>query len=1041
MGQWDERVLFRANAGGATMWFTKEGVTYQFTRTIGGHSRAGGNPVVGLDAVGLDSRLRGNDIGGGNDMASEGDMEKDSVEQLVLTAKFVGANPNPEVVGEGQMEYKCNYFLGNDPSKWHTDVPNYEAITLKDIYPGIDVRYSGDGSGKAAYEFIAVPGADIAQIKVAYEGAEETSVDAQGRMILKTKWGDMIAAIGSGVNSSGFASPRLALASDNALSSAVDSRTPDQSKSMAVVLSYSTYLGGGGDDANFGIKVDASGNAYVAGRTLSSNFPTQNPYQTDQGGEDAFVTKLSSTGNSLIYSTYIGGSSTDWGTNVAIDNSGNAYVVGYTTSNNFPTKNAYDSSPNGSQDAFVTKLSINGDSLIFSTYLGGTSADPGYGIAVDGSGNVYVTGFTNSSNFPTQNPYQATYQGPYPYFDAFVTKLSSSGTSLIYSTYLGGGVASEEDLQRGDCGYGIAVDGSGNAYVVGLTTSSDFPTKNPYQAEQGSITDGFVTKLGSSGDSLIYSTYLGGDARDNSRSITIDANGCAYVVGNTKSSNFPTQNPYQGTLQGGYDVSATKLSSSGSSLIYSTYLGGAGVDYGYGIAIDAANNAYVVGSTSSTNFPTQNPYQTDQTGTDAFVAKLNSTGNGLTFSTYLGGGGDDHGVAVAVDGNGAAYVTGYTNSINYPTQNSYQTYQAGLDVFVTKLSELQDTDGDGVPDATDNCPNIPNWEQANSDLDTFGDACDNCPTITNQNQLDSDADTKGDACDNCPAVFNPDQHDTDHDNIGDACEVNPPIYKWCYHNFFGRYACLAVLMFRHVELWATLNGNPVQELADFYDSWPCGGVQCAYWTPIPTWANDLLVRFERPSLFRPVLYKMASPLWMGGKWSLQNFHELLGSGSKTMFDFPTIIDTLQSEDSIYILIDLAKWSADPRPQQDDYVFVSGTCPDLPGFLVGTTPFVFNADADSIANPYSTAPYTGSMILAGESSLHPAVYSCGDADANSFVNISDAVYLISYIFGGGPAPCPPAAGDADCNGFVNISDAVYLINYIFGGGPAPCAACK
>ena len=202
IGQWDDRVLFRANAGGATMWFTKDGVTYQFTRRIdhdgntssrhsseswnpdnfgSGHSREGGNPG---------SSWGGPQFAPGHDF----DQARDSIEQLVLTAKFVGANPNPEVIAEGQMEYKCNYFLGNDPTKWHTDVPNYEAITLKDIYPGIDLKYSGDGNGQAAYEFIASPNADIAQIKVAYEGAEETSLDTDGRLILKTKWGDMIAA-------------------------------------------------------------------------------------------------------------------------------------------------------------------------------------------------------------------------------------------------------------------------------------------------------------------------------------------------------------------------------------------------------------------------------------------------------------------------------------------------------------------------------------------------------------------------------------------------------------------------------------------------------------------------------------------------------------------------------------------------------------------------------------------------------------------------------------------------------------------------------
>ena len=278
MGQWDDRVLFRANAGGATMWFTKEGVTYQFTRTIGGHSseswnpddfgsghpREGGDPGS-IDALSLDSRLRGNDT------------ERDSIQQLVLTAKFVGANPNPEVFADGQMEYKCNYFIGNDPAKWHTNVPNYEAITLKGIYPGIDLKYSGDINGQATYEFVVAPGADMAQTKVEYGGAEETSVDSDGRMIVRTKWGDMIEAIGSPASSVGLISPRVSLNSENTNGFQTGNQSLDESKSQTVRLYYSTYLGGGGQEEGHGIAVDDRGDTYVTGNTNSTNFPTGNP--------------------------------------------------------------------------------------------------------------------------------------------------------------------------------------------------------------------------------------------------------------------------------------------------------------------------------------------------------------------------------------------------------------------------------------------------------------------------------------------------------------------------------------------------------------------------------------------------------------------------------------------------------------------------------------------------------------------------------------------------------------------------------------------
>ena len=703
MGQWDERVLFRANAGGATMWFTKEGVTYQFTRRIA-------NPVGAALAAARDSgqnaMTAGDREGRPYNPGERFSDERDSVEQLVLTAKFLGANPNPEIIAEGQMEYKCNYFLGNDPAKWHTDVPNYEAITLKDIYPGIDLKYSGDGTGQAAYEFIVAPGADIAQIKIAYEGAEATSLDSDGRLILKTKWGDMTAAMkspadsprpvgeGSGVRAGLSGTACFSQLSEHTLGLAANGQSLAQANSGTLALSYSTYLGGTSADQGYDIAVDGSGNAYVTGYTYSTDFPTLNPYDPGydvNGYSDAFVTKLSSSGNSLIYSTYLGGESGDYGNGIAVDGSGNAYVTGETWSTDFPTLNPYQTFQGG-EDAFVTKLSYTGNSLIYSTYLGGSGYEnnwPVGAIAVDGSGCAYVTGSTTSSNFPTLNPFQSTKQGG---CDVFVTKLSIDGASLIYSTYLGGNGA-ENDYGRG----GIAVDGSGNAYVTGTTSSSNFPTMNPYQATFQGMVDVFVTKFSIDGASLIYSTYLGGRGAERGLGIAVDRSGNAYVTGSTTSDNFPTFNPYQATFQGMVDVFVTKLSSTGASLIYSTYLGGSSYEdadaYGSigSIAVDGSGNAYVTGTTGSTNFPSMNAYQaTFQGGNsyqpkDAFVTKFSVSGAHLVYSTYLGGGSDDQGYGIAVDGGGNAYVTGTTDSPDFPTVNPYQATGGG-DAFVTKLT-------------------------------------------------------------------------------------------------------------------------------------------------------------------------------------------------------------------------------------------------------------------------------------------------------------------------------------------------------------------
>ena len=393
-----------------------------------------------------------------------------------------------------------------------------------------------------------------------------------------------------------------------------------------------------------------------------------------------FVTKLSPAGNALVYSTYLGGSGNDTGYGIAVDGVGSAYVTGVTSSTNFPTRSPYNATLLGTTDVFVTKLSPAGNALVYSTYLGGYGHDSGTGIAVDGAGSAYVTGPTDSANFPTRSAYQATFQGA-P-FDAFVTKLTSAGNALVYSTYLGGSGA--------DWGAGIAVDGAGSAYVTGYTESTNFPTQSAYQATfQGAPFDAFVTTLTPAGNALVYSTYLGGSDREWGAGIAVDGAGSAYVTGFTLSTDFPTQSAYQATNQGIQDAFVTKLTPAGNALVYSTYLGGSGGDFGGGIAVDGAGSAYVTGETASTNFPTQYPYQATYQGgaADAFVTELTPAGNALVYSTYLGGSSGDFGVGIAVDGAGWAYVTGWTTSTNFPTQSPYQAaYQGGLsDAFVTKL--------------------------------------------------------------------------------------------------------------------------------------------------------------------------------------------------------------------------------------------------------------------------------------------------------------------------------------------------------------------
>jgi hypothetical protein len=377
-------------------------------------------------------------------------------------------------------------------------------------------------------------------------------------------------------------------------------------------LLYSTYLGGSGDDEGHGIAVDAAGNAYVTGVSSSSDFPTVNALQPAYGGgRDAFVTKIAADGSALLYSTYLGGSNGDYGSAIAVDAAGNAYVTGTTSSSDFPTTNAFQPALAGPVNAFVTKINADGSALVYSTYLGGSGNDYGTGIAVDGDGNAYVTGYTTSRDFPTANALQPAFGGGVHEGDAFVTKIAADGSALLFSTYLGG----SDD----DAGEGLAVDADGNAYVTGYTLSSDFPTANAFQPALAGTVNAFVTKVAADGSALLYSTYLGGKSADFGTAIIVDGVGNAYVTGFTSSPNFPTVNAFQPAYGGGVgDAFVAKITTDGSALVYSSYLGGRSDDDGYGIAVDAAGNAYVTGDTTSDNFPTVNPLQVMLGGNGVF---------------------------------------------------------------------------------------------------------------------------------------------------------------------------------------------------------------------------------------------------------------------------------------------------------------------------------------------------------------------------------------------------------------------------------------
>ena len=584
---------------------------------------------------------------------------------------------------------KSNYFLGNDPDKWRTNVPHYAKVQYKDVYPGVDLVYYGN-QRQLEYDLVVRPGTDPGAITLSFEGVERLRIDAQGDLVLETQDGEIrqhkplvYQEVDGG---------RQEIAGAYVLSGGrqvgFQVAAYDASRPLIIdpVLIYSTYLGDSGQDGARDIAVDSSGNIYLTGTTDSTSFPTASPIQAAIGGgsgNDAFVTKLNAAGSALIYSTYLGGSAFERGRDIAVDASGNAYVVGRTFSTDFPTASPFQAALGGTQDAFVTKLNAAGSALVYSTYLGGSASETGFEIALDSSGNAYITGSTSSTDFLTASPIQAASGGG---TDAFVTKLNAAGSALVYSTYLGG--------SGSDSGRGIAVDASGNAYVAGRTPSTDFPTASPIQAAlggTGGLLDAFVTKFNAAGSALVYSTYLGGSAADFAKGIAIDTSGNAYVTGETDgSTDFPTASPIQSTFGGGCcDGFVTKLNVGGSALVYSTYLGGSNIDDGVSIAVDASGNAYVAGRTGSTDFPTADPVQAalgGGSGSDVFVTKFNPTGSAFVYSTYHGGSSTDQVEGIAVDASGNAYVTGRTSSTDFPLLNPFMSYIGGnTDAFVFKI--------------------------------------------------------------------------------------------------------------------------------------------------------------------------------------------------------------------------------------------------------------------------------------------------------------------------------------------------------------------
>ncbi len=549
-----------------------------------------------------------------------------------LHLALAGANGQSCMEGGDELPGVANYFTGADPRQWRAGVRAHGKVTCRDVYPGIDLVYYGN-QRELEHDFIVHPGADADVIAWEFRGAEDVAPDFGGGLLVRLPGGNVAwrppIAYQEIAGVRREVACRYAMRDGGRVGFALGDYDCDQPLTIDPVLVYSTYLGGGDFDEANAIAVDRNGNTYIAGQTTSLDFPVSGPM-----------------GGSL----------------------------------------------SGGSDVFITKLNSNGTALVFSAYLGGGGDEAALGVALDANNNVYLTGYTDSENFPLTNELQSALGGDLGLSDAFVVKLAASGTALLYATYMGG---PEEETGRA-----IAVDADGRACVAGSTLSeAEFPVKNPFQPAPGGFTDAFVAKFNptlAGAASLVYASWLGGSEEDAANGIAVDSSGNAYVTGETSFltdvPNFPTMNAFQSSYGGGAsDGFIAGINAAGSALIFSTYVGGGSDELAAGIAVDGSNRVYVTGMTTSTDFPTMNAAQPVIGGggfffsSDAFVLKLGVGGSNLLYSTFLGGRFNDSGADISVDPDGLVAVTGETTSPDFPvTPGALQPlYQGGVsDAFL-----------------------------------------------------------------------------------------------------------------------------------------------------------------------------------------------------------------------------------------------------------------------------------------------------------------------------------------------------------------------
>jgi hypothetical protein len=705
VGQTDDRAKFLARGGGYTLFLTADGAVIAQNRAEDGTEA----PRQGSH----------------------------SPRRSVLRMRLMGSRGDHPVVGADELPGKSNYFIGNDPAKWRTNVPTYAQVSYESVYPGIDLVYYGN-QGRLEYDFVVGPGADPDAIRLAIEADRGAAwprslrLDASGNLLVKSDAAEVrfLKPVVYQIQPSHGSQGKVA-AADHAARVTVEGRYRlshgqvtfkigryDKTRPLVIdpVLSYSTDLGGSGFDKGYGVTVSSMG-PIVTGPTNSTNFPVVDPLQGTNGGglSDMFISQFNATGSALIFSTYLGGSGDDQSWDVVLDQSGNIYVSGYSASTNFPvTANAYQTVLVGSDyDAVLSKLNSTGSALLYSTYIGSIDIGPngdhmGPHVVVDSLSRAYVAGTTQDPNYPvTTNAVQTVFGGASDGCLTILNTVGSGTSSLSYSTFLGG--SGDDEI------HGIALDSADNAYVTGATFSLDFPvTSGAYQTSckvnsTGGCADVFLSRIqpsisGPSG--LKYSTYFGGSGSDIGVSVALDSFRNAYVTGGTRSADLPvTPGVFEPTCTNcaaghTYVAKFHPAGQGAADLVYSTYLGGSTNDLVKRIAVDSANRAYVAGRTTSTDYPTARPIQAehaaDNGNYDADVSELNPTASALVFSTFLGGTGFDTFVGLALDSAGNIYMAGRTQSIDYPvTPGAFQLTYAGGD-FDATLGKISPTNAAGL---------------------------------------------------------------------------------------------------------------------------------------------------------------------------------------------------------------------------------------------------------------------------------------------------------------------------------------------------------